>query len=132
MLGSPRYGIVRTLDCSHEDGIARIRKALADQGFGVLTEIDMAGTLKKKLDHDMRPYVILGACHPPSARQAVTHEPAVGLLLPCNVVVTTDDAGKAVIGAIDAEVMFEVVGNPAMNALVAEVKQALQTAIDAA
>lgn len=132
MLGTPSFGIVRTLDCSYEEAIPRIRASLATQGFGVLTEIDMKATIKKKLGHDMNPYLILGACHPPSAWEAVSAEPAIGLLLPCNVVVTTDDAGKAVIGAIEPEAMFSVVQTQGMQPIVDDVKQRLQAAIDAA
>jgi len=131
MLGSPSFGLTRTLDCSFDEAIPRVRDALAEQGFGVLTEIDVAATMKKKLDKDMRPYLILGACHPASAWAALSAEPAIGLLLPCNVVVTTDEAGKAVVGAIDAEAMFTVVDADGMDEVVDDVRQRLQAAIDA-
>jgi len=132
MLGNPSFGITRTLDCSYDEAIPRIRASLADQGFGVLTEINVTATMKKKLDKDMRPYLILGACHPHSAWSAIQAEPAVGLLLPCNVVVTTDDDGKAVIGAIDAKAMFTVVAAEGMDTVVDDVRTRLQAAIDAA
>jgi len=132
MLGNPTFGITRTLDCSVDEAVPRIRASLADQGFGVLTEIDVAATMKKKLDQSMRPYLILGACHPQSAWAALQAEPAVGLLLPCNVVVTADDDGHAVIGAIDAAAMFTVVQAGGMDEVVADVRGRLQRAIDAA
>ena len=81
------YGIATTLDTDFADAVTRTRDALATQGFGVLTEIDVAATLKTKLDMDMAPYLILGACNPPLAHQAITADAAIGLLLPCNVVV---------------------------------------------
>ena len=130
MLGSPSFGITTTLDCSFEEGVTRIRAALAEQGFGVLTEIDFAAAMQKKLGKTMRPYLILGACHPPSAWAAVQAESAIGLLLPCNVVVTTDDAGKAVIGAIDAGAMFTVVDAEGMQPVVDDVQARLQAALD--
>ncbi|MCB9674480.1 MAG: DUF302 domain-containing protein [Alphaproteobacteria bacterium] len=130
MLGTPSFGLVRTLDCSFEEGVERVRKSLAAHGFGVLTEIDMAGTLKKKLGHEMPPYLILGACHPPSALAAVSAEPAIGLLLPCNVVVTADEAGHAVLGAIDPDAMFELVRAEGIEDVAADVKRRLQGALD--
>jgi uncharacterized protein (DUF302 family) len=132
MLAHPSFGLVRTLDCGYDQGVQRIRSALSDQGFGVLTEIDLSATMKKKLDKQLRPYVILGACHPPSAWDALQAEPAVGLLLPCNVVVTVDDDDHAVVGAIDPEAMFTVVQAAGMQAVVDDVKKRLQAAIDAA
>ena len=85
-----QYGITTTVDAPFELALSATREALADQGFGVLTEIDLAGTLKAKVDADLPPYVILGACRPQLAQQAVAHEPSIGLLLPCNVVVRGD------------------------------------------
>ncbi|MCB9691598.1 MAG: DUF302 domain-containing protein [Alphaproteobacteria bacterium] len=124
--------MTRTLDCPFQEGDARIRTALAAQGFGVLTEIDLSATLKKKLDATIRPYRILGACHPQSAYAALQAEPAIGLLLPCNVVVTEDDAGHAVVSAIDPGAMFQVVQADGMDAVVEDVRARLQAAIDAA
>ncbi len=108
--GDPIYGLTRTLDgVNYADAVPRVKEALAEGGFGVLTEIDVKATMKKKLDVDFGNYIILGACNPPLAHQALTAEPAIGLLLPCNVVVTEDSAGNAVVSAIDPYQMFKVV-----------------------
>lgn len=130
MFGQPSFGITRTLDCGFEPAVERIRNSLADNGFGVLTTIDIAGTMKKKLDKDMRPYTILGACHPQSAWSALQAEPAIGLLLPCNVVVTEDAEGHAVISAIHPGAMFQVVEADGMEEVVEDVLKRLQAAID--
>lgn len=129
---SPTYGITRTLDCSFDDAGPRVREALKDQGFGVLTEIDIAATMKKKLDKSMRPYTILGACHPQSAWDALQVEPGIGLLLPCNVVVTEDDDGNAVISAVDPGAMFQVVEAEGMDEVANDVRERLNKAIAAA
>jgi len=95
----PDYGISITLEAGFSDSVARTRAALAEQGFGVLTEIDVAATLKAKLDEDMTPYLILGACNPALAHQALSIEPAIGLLLPCNVVVRAIDESHTLVEA---------------------------------
>ncbi|MEZ4318747.1 MAG: DUF302 domain-containing protein [Myxococcota bacterium] len=132
MLGTPSFGLTRKLGCTFDEAVERVRKSLADNGFGVLTEIDFAATMKKKLGHEMRPYVILGACHPPSAWEAVQAEPAIGLLLPCNVVVTTDTSGRAVVGAIDADAMFSIVEADGMDEVVDDVRRRLKAVIEQA
>lgn len=113
--------------------IERVRTALADQGFGVLTEIDMSATLKTKIGVDLEDYVILGACNPGMAHRAVTAEKQVGLLLPCNVVVRSDPAepGSAIVEAMNPQIMSSVVDdNPALAEVADEVTQLLQKAID--
>jgi uncharacterized protein (DUF302 family) len=127
------YGFTRTLpNTKLEEARARITSALAEQGFGVLTEIDVKATLKNKLDVDFRPYVILGACNPPIAHEALQAEPGIGLILPCNVVVAEDDAGGAVISVIKPEAMFSLVNREALAPLVDRVTKKLTAALEAA
>ncbi len=132
MFGQPSFGITRTLDTHDFDAaIERTRTALAGQGFGVLTEIDFAATMKKKLDKDMERYVILGACHPSSAWSAYNVENGIGLLLPCNVVVAEEN-GKVTISAIDPASMFVVVKAEGVEEIVADVRKRLSAAIESA
>ena len=121
--GDPSYGLTRKLPgVTYTDAVERTRAALATEGFGVLTEIDVKATLKKKIDADFRPYIILGACNPPLAFQALSVEPAIGLLLPCNVVVTEDDNGDAIVSAIDPVRMFDLINQPEVAPLAREVR----------
>ncbi len=108
------YGFERTLPgVSFADAVARTTEALKAEGFGVLSEIDIAGALKKKLDVDFRPYVILGACNPVLAHKALLAEPQIGLMLPCNVVVQAAEGGSTV-SIADPKAMFTVVSNPTL------------------
>jgi uncharacterized protein (DUF302 family) len=125
------YGYSRTVDLPLEDAIDKVTGSLGDQGFGVLTTIDVKATLKKKLDIDRRPYVILGACNPQFAHQALEMEEQLGLLLPCNVVVYEAEDGGTVIAAIDAHAMMSVVENDALDGVASEVNPRLRAAIDA-
>lgn len=109
---------------------AALRDALAAQGFGILTEIDMAATLKAKLGHDMEDYLVLGACNPPLARQALDADRAIGLLLPCNVVVRADGDGTLV-QALDPATMVTLTGLPALEPVAAEATRRLDAALDA-
>jgi uncharacterized protein (DUF302 family) len=117
---------------SFDDAVARTREALAAQGFGVLTEIDVKGTLKAKLGADMEDYLILGACNPPLAHRAVEANRQIGLLLPCNVVVRTDPdhAGTVLVEAMDPALLVEVSGEPELRPVAEEVAGRLQAAID--
>ncbi|ANS26310.1 hypothetical protein WSS_A16144 [Rhodococcus opacus M213] len=121
-----------TLHTSFADAVDRTRKALAEQGFGVLTEIDMKATLKAKLGEDMEDYLILGACNPPLAHRAVTVDRQIGLLLPCNVVVRADpaDPGTVLIDAMNPQVMVQVADQPGLGAVADDATTALQAAID--
>ncbi|NKY42732.1 DUF302 domain-containing protein [Nocardia cerradoensis] len=116
-----------------DDAVERTRAALAEQGFGVLTEIDMAATLKAKLGEDMEDYLILGACNPPLAHRAVGVDRRIGLLLPCNVIVRRDpgDAGAVIVEAMDPEVMVQVTGDPGLQPIATEAAAKLRDAIDA-
>lgn len=126
-----RYGIATTLSMPYERALERTREELAREGFGVLTEIDVKATLKKKLDVEFRPYVILGACNPPLAHRALTAERDIGLLLPCNVIVYEDDIpGRSVVAAMDPEEALALTGNEALRPLAAEVKARLRLALE--
>ncbi len=126
-----KYGLsVELGDVDFDGAIERVTSALKDQGFGVLTTIDVKATLKKKIDVDHDPYVILGACNPPFAHQALAAEPDVGLLLPCNVIVRQTSAGVRV-AFVDPEAMFAVVGREDMRPLMAQVKARLEAAAGA-
>ncbi|OMC45868.1 ABC transporter [Mycobacterium sp. IS-2888] len=120
------------LRASFEDAVGRTREALAEQGFGVLTEIDMKATLKAKLGEDMENYLILGACNPPLAHRAVEANRQIGLLLPCNVVVRADpdDADTVLVEAMNPGLLVEVTGEPELRPVAEEVTGRLQAAID--
>lgn len=125
-------GISTSLHTSFDDAVARTRQALADQGFGVLTEINVKDTLKTKLGHDMEDYLILGACNPPLAHRAISANPQIGLLLPCNVVVRADrdHAGTVLVEAMNPAMLVEVTGEPALRPVSDEVTVKLTAAID--
>ena len=128
----PTYGLTRVLNgVGFADAIPAVREALAAEGFGILTEIDVKATLKKKLDVDLGTYLILGACNPPLAHQALLAEPALGLFLPCNVVVTDDSDGNAVVSAIDPKQMFKLVDNPRIEEVAGDVRKKLSKALAA-
>ncbi|MFT2016527.1 DUF302 domain-containing protein [Streptomyces sp. 796.1] len=116
------------LDSDFDTAVAAVRQALADQGFGILTEIDVRATLKAKLDHDMEDYLILGACNPPLARQALEADRSIGLLLPCNVVVRRDGDHTAV-QALDPNTMIALTGLPALGPVAAEATARLDAAL---
>ena len=122
------YGFGRKLSLPFDEAVVAVKAALKSQGFGVLTEIDVKKTMKEKLDADFRPYVILGACNPPLAHQALSADLDIGLLLPCNVVVYQDGAGSAV-RAMDPEAALGVAGVEGLAPVAAQAKAKLEQAI---
>ena len=125
------YFFSKTLDVGFDEAIRRTTEALKAQGFGVLTEIDVAATLKTKIGVDFRPYRILGACNPKLAHEALTAEPDIGLMLPCNVVVQDAGAGKTKVSAIDPVASMMAVENPRLREATTHVQGLLRAAIDA-
>lgn len=122
----------RTVRLSYENALARTREALAGEGFGVLTEIDIKATLKKKLDVDFRPYTILGACNPPLSYKALSQEIDIGVLLPCNVVVYEGDSpAESIVVAIDPEVSLARTGIAELAPVAEEVKLKLGRVLNA-
>jgi len=127
-----RYGMKRTLNLPLDEADSAVRAALKEEGFGILTEIDLSGTLREKIGAEVRPYRILGACNPPIAHQAVTEELDIGLLLPCNVVVYQgDDAGTSVVGMLDPVTQLGVTGREDIEPLAKEVRERMRKALDA-
>jgi len=130
--GTPSYALTRRLEgVDFDAAVAKAREALSGEGFGVLTEIDVSATLKKKLDVDWRRYLILGACNPPLAHQALTAEPGIGVLLPCNVVVAEDADGGVAVSAVDPVSMFSVVGRADVEPIAKEVRAKLERVLEA-
>ena len=124
------YTMSTTLARPYEDTVEAVRAALAEQGFGVLTEIDLKATLKAKIDADIAPYVILGACRPPLAHKAVQADPSVGALLPCNVVVRAQDEGTTVVEALDPDVMMAVADSPELKEVAVDARARLEAALE--
>jgi uncharacterized protein (DUF302 family) len=123
-----RYGTGITMDLPFAATVSRVRDALKDQGFGVLTEIDVTATLRAKLGEEMEDYLILGACNPPSARQALGIDRSIGLLLPCNVVVRATPEGTLV-EALDPQVMVTLTERPELKPVADEVSRRLASAL---
>ena len=124
------YSFTRQVDLSFEQALQKVTAELQREGFGVLTEIDVQATMKKKLNVQYKKYKILGACNPPLAHQALSAEPLVGLLLPCNVVVFENAQGKTVVSAIDAQAMLSVIDRPEVAPIAAEVNKKLKRVIE--
>jgi uncharacterized protein (DUF302 family) len=124
------YAMRRNLDVDFDEADRRARAALEEEGFGVLTEIDVQATLKKKLDADFRRYEILGACNPPLAHRALQADGDIGLLLPCNVVVQEAGAGGTIVEAVDPVVQMSVAANAGLPELAGEVRSRLVRVLD--
>jgi uncharacterized protein (DUF302 family) len=123
------YGITVRTHIPFAEAVARVRQALKDQGFGVLTEIDVQATLRDKLGEDIEDYLILGACNPPLAHRALNADRKIGLLLPCNVVVRTAGA-QTIIEALNPEIMAEVAGQSSLRPVADEATSRIRAALD--
>jgi uncharacterized protein (DUF302 family) len=125
------YAFGKTVALDFPTVVERVTQALASEGFGVLTDIDVAATLKKKLGEDMPPFRILGACNPQLAHRAISAEPQIGTLLPCNVVVREDATGNVQVEFMDPNAVLQLVNRPEVTAVAGEVRQKLQRVCDA-
>lgn len=123
------YYFAKTIDTSFPDAVTRAKTALSSQGFGILSEIDVAATLKAKIGADMRPYLILGACNPHFAHRALLAEPKIGTMLPCNVIIREETPGRIEIAAVDPVASMQAIDNPALAETARAVRDMLRTVI---
>ncbi len=128
---STRYGFGKQVALAFDQAIERVTAELQKEGFGVLTDVDVSATMKKKLDEDIPPYRILGACNPKLAHQAMTAEPSIGLLLPCNVVVREDAVGAVFVEFMDPVAVLQLVDNPNIEPLAVTVRGKLDRVMQA-
>ena len=124
------YGFSKVVNVEYDAAIKKVTAVLKDEGFGILTEIDVKATMKKKLDKDINPYMILGACNPPFAHQALEAEEQIGLMLPCNVVVYVNKKNETVVAAVDPIASMQAVKNETLGAVAIQVQQKLKTVIE--
>ena len=125
------YGIVSKVPLAYDKSLAKARDALKAEGFGVITEIDVRKTVKEKLGVEFRPYIILGACNPPLAHRAISAEPEIGLLMPCNVCIWDNGDGTTTVAAIDVKTLFQLVQNPSLADIAEKVNGQLRRVVQA-
>ena len=123
------YSIKKEVKASYDEAVLKVREALKNEGFGILTEIDVKATLKKKLNADFDNYLILGACNPPLAHKALQAEPDLGLMLPCNVIIYEKE-GKTFVAAIRPTIQMQKIGNPQLGPIAVHVEEKLKRVID--
>ena len=123
------YTLSTVVDRPFDETLEAVRAALSDQGFGILSEIDLAGTLRAKIGAEIPPQVILGACRPPLAHAAVQAEPSIGVLLPCNVVVRAGEDGRTIVDAMDPDAMVSVTGNDTLAEVAADARARISAAL---
>jgi uncharacterized protein (DUF302 family) len=124
------YHFTKTLDLPFDAAVSRVTEALGKEGFGVLTDIDVAATMKKKLGREFRPYRILGACNPQLAYRALEREDKIGTMLPCNVIVQQHDGGKVEVSAVDPVASMRAIDNPGLAEVAQEVQARLKRVVD--
>lgn len=124
------YGFTKVVQYTYEEAIVKVTDALKAEGFGILTEIDVKETLKKKLDVDFKPYKILGACNPPFAYKALQSEEQIGLMLPCNVIVYVNDENETVVAAIDPIASMQAVKNDKIGEVAETIQSKMKTVIE--
>jgi uncharacterized protein (DUF302 family) len=124
------YYFSKIVESDFDAAVRRAKAALEREGFGILTEIDVKATLKKKLDVDFHPYLILGACNPKLAHQALQREDKIGTMLPCNVIVQHLDGGRVEIAAVDPVASMQAVGNPQLGEVASKVRQKLKDVVE--
>jgi uncharacterized protein (DUF302 family) len=124
------YYFNKTVDQNFNDAVDQVTAALKNEGFGVLTEIDVKDTLKKKIDVDFKRYKILGACNPSFAYEALQAEDKIGVMLPCNVIVEEVDENKTEVSAVDPIASMQAINNPKLESIASEVRQKLKNVID--
>lgn len=121
-----RYGFGKAVNTPFQEAITRVTQSLQQEGFGILSDIDVSSTLKKKIGKDIPPYRILGACNPPLAERAIGLDPSIGLLLPCNVVVRQDDGGRVYVEFLNTDAVLQLVDKPGIADLASDVRQRLE------